>query len=263
MNSFVNERCDYLIAHLQSAVDLTEPEKAALNALANDNIAVLSKDKVLATEGDPHHGVYIVRSGWAIRHKDLPNGDRQVLDFVLPGDLVGIEGCVLPRADHSVTALTDLRLAHCSFERTEKLLRDHPRLIAALVWSVAGQRTIFAEHLVSLGRRSAYERIAHLIVEMYHRLHVRGLADNQTFSMPVTQGVLADMLGLSVVHVNRSLRRLAQDRLIEKHRDTVKINDLAALITMVPFNDRYLDHAPMPEGMGLALDRLNIHGDGT
>lgn len=258
MTVSINERCDSLIAHIQTAIELTEGEKTALNTLANRSITVLSKGQVLETAGYPHEAVYVVRDGWAIRHKDLSNGNRQVLDFVLPGDLVGIEGCVLSQADHTVTALTDLRVARGSFEKSGDLLRDYPRLIAGLVWSGARQRAILSEHLVSLGRRSAYERIAHLIVEMYHRLEVRGLTDDQTFSMPVTQGVLADMLGLSVVHVNRSLRRLAQDGFIEKHRDTVKIKDLEGLLRRVPFDDRYVDYTPMPKAMLRALDRLKI-----
>lgn len=246
-----------LLAHVQYALALSPAEAVALRSLEAQSEA-RPRGTTLDVEGEPYSVGYIVKTGWAIRHKDLSDGRRQVLDFVLPGDIVGIEGCILRTADHSVTALTDLTVSPFPFARIEELIHEQPRLVTALVWYGARQRAVFAEHLMSLGRRSAQERLAHLLVEAWRRLDIRGLTDDVSFRMPVTQAVLADVMGLSVVHVNRSLGQLSSDGLVRKERETVTILDLDGLIEAAGFEGGYLNDAPMPERMLEALDRLRI-----
>ena len=197
-------------------------------------------------EGSYFETGFIVKEGWAIRHKDLADGRRQILDFVLPGDLVGIEAKIQPIADHTVTTLTDLRVSPLQFRDLDALLDLHPRLAMALVWVGARQMAVFSEHILSLGRRSASERIAHLILEIWRRLRLRGLASGQTFEMPVTQAVMADALGLSNVHVNRSLRSLEKRGLVVKRREKVEILDLGALALEAQFDAQYLAQRYVP-----------------
>lgn len=248
-----------LIMHLQCAIDLSNAEIAALESF-EASAETVPAGRQLDREGEQHNGAYIVQAGWAMRHKDLSDGRRQILDFVLPGDVLGIEGSVLRRADHSVTALTELQVSRFTFDGLESLLRQQPRLVAALVWQSACQRAVFAEHLVSLGRRSACERVAHLLLEVWRRLKMRGLAPDHAFRMPVTQVILADALGLSVVHMNRSLRQLARDGLVEKNRDCVTIIDLPGLVGIAAFDAGYLNETPMPDETQAALDRFCVTG---
>lgn len=243
-----------LVAHLRCAIELTDAEIAALCSFTSGATQV-PKNEALEREGEPRQAVQVVNSGWAIRHKEVPDGGRQILDFVLPGDIVGVEGSVVRRADHTVTALTDLEVSHVPFGRIDTLVREHPRLVNALIWSAARQQAVFAEHLLSLGRRNAYARVAHLLVEVWRRLSVRGLAVDHTFRMPVTQDVLADTLGLSVVHVNRTLAQLTRNGLAEKQRDSVKIVDLPGLVDAAQFDYGYLRDAPMPDEMLRNLER--------
>lgn len=187
-----------------------------------------------------------MKQGWAVRHKDLADGRRQILDFVLPGDLVGVEAKIQPVADHTVTTLTDLAASPLPLSDLDALVDAHPRLAMAFVWLGARQMAIFSEHLLSLGRRSASERIAHLVLELWRRLRLRGLADGQTFDVPITQSVMADALGLSNVHVNRSLRVLEKRGLMEKRREQVKILDLGALAREAQFDAGYLAERSVP-----------------
>lgn len=218
---------------------------------------IMPKGQLLESEGWPQKEIYVVKDGWAMRHKDLPDGRRQVLDFVLPGDLVGVEAGALQRADHTVTALTDIVVSRFPFQRIEDLIREHPRVATALLWIAARQRAVVAEHLVDVGRRSGVERIAHLVVELWLRLKTRGLAAEHTFRMPVTQDTLADALGLSVVHVYRCLRELARAGLVEKNREMVTIRDLPGLLEVAGFEAAYLtDVLPMSDEMAEAFARL-------
>lgn len=251
-----------LIAHIQSAIDLSDRDLAALRSLETASETVPS-GRSLVREGKAFERAYILKDGWAIRHKDLSDGRRQILDFVLPGDFVGIEGSVQRRADHSVTTLTEVQMSPFPFDRVENLIREHPRLITALVWLGTRQRAIFAERLVSLGRRSAQERVAHLLVEIWRRLKIRGLSADRSFRMPVTQAVLADALGLSVVHVNRSLRQLTRAGLVEKGRETVSISDLTGLLEVAGFEGAYLNDGPAPDELVQFLERTRANRAAT
>lgn len=238
-----------LIAHLHCFIDLTESETAALASLETPS-HLLGHGRLLQEEGQPFTAGYILNDGWAMRHKDLSDGRRQVLDFVLPGDFVGLEGTVVRSADHTVTALTDVRISRFAFDHLEHIIHDHPRLVTAMVWLAVRQRTVLAEHLLSLGRRSARERVAHVLLEIWRRLYVRGLgADHHCFHMPITQTVLADALGLSTVHINRCLSQLAKAGLVEKRRDTVSIIDLPGLKRAADFESGYLSEVPVAAGM--------------
>jgi CRP-like cAMP-binding protein len=254
MTSRPDGRGSPFILHLRSGVQLSQAEASALESLER-GARTLPRDTCLETEGQPLEQAYVIKEGWAIRHKDLRDGRRQVLDFVLPGDIVGPEGCVQPVADHSVTALTDLTATAFGLHRLEQLTREQPRVVTALVWVGARQRAVFAEHLLSLGRRTATERVAHVLLEIWRRLAVRGLCEDYRFRLPVTQAVLADTLGLSHVHVNRCLRDLGRGQLIGRQREMVSILDVEGLVSAAQFDASYLDGLPMPEDLRRAAAR--------
>ncbi len=176
----------------------------------------------------------VVLSGWACQQRMLGDGRRQIISFLLPGDVIGsLEPLDLP-ADHSVMALTQvitvdataLVKAVASGDPAYRGLARAARLLAL------GETTMLRDQIVRLGRQTAYERMVHLLLELHARLKMAGLATPDTFALPITQEVLADALGLSVVHTNRVLQQVRQDGLLETRSGQVKILDLEAMRTV-------------------------------
>jgi len=165
------------------------------------------------SEGTRSEYLYTVLTGWAFRYKMLNDGRRQILNYVMPGDLVGLQGSIMGEMQHSTEALSPISL--CVFERTElmTLYNSHPPLAFDLTWIAAREERILDEHLLSIGRRSAIERAAYLIAYLYQRASALRLF-NGSKVIPITQQHVADTLGLSVVHTNKTLKKLAERGLI-------------------------------------------------
>ncbi len=167
----------------------------------------------ILVEGSHSAHLFTVLSGWGFRYKTLEDGRRQILNYVMPGDLVGLQGTIIGEMQHSVEALSPVTL--CVFERDKlmTLYNKHPSLAFDLTWIAAREERILDEHLLSIGRRSALERAAYLLAYLHQRATVLGLFATRA-SLPITQQHIADTLGLSIVHTNKTLRKLAQRRLI-------------------------------------------------
>ncbi|HEY9548839.1 MAG TPA: Crp/Fnr family transcriptional regulator, partial [Kiloniellaceae bacterium] len=176
-----------------------------------------------------------------------------ILNFVLPGDFIGLFSALFAVADHSVAALTDLEVHPTDPAALVTLFGNCPRLGAAFAWAAGRDEAILAEQVVRIGRRSAYERTGHIIVELLHRLRLVGEAERDSFELPLTQEILADTLGLSIVHVNRTLRRLRENGLLRISGDRVIISDLDRLTKITEFSPHYLDAAPLPRGIEAAF----------
>lgn len=247
---------------LGSYLALTDEEKTFLYDLERTTARFTARTDLLQ-QGEKYGEVKVMREGWAIRHKALPDGRRQVVNFVLPGDIIGIYCHLFDSADHSVTTLTTVEVASFPADRIVELFRSFPRLAAALAWAGAREEAIVAERLLSLGRRTALERTAHLIVELLRRLSVVKLAENGHFTLPVTQEILADALGLSIVHINRTLRRLRDSGLIELNGQRIAVNDLRQLASVGQFDELYLHliHAPKRLENALGSGRRHRPGD--
>lgn len=169
----------------------------------------------IIVEGEQHPQLYTVLSGWGFRYKILEDGRRQILNYIMPGDMVGLQGNLMTEMQHSVEALTHMTL--CLFEREKlpSLFRKHPSLAYDITWIAAREESILDEHLLSIGRRSALERAAYLLAF----LDVRAKATNdgqseRPFTLPLTQQHVADTLGLSLVHTNKTLRKLSDLSLV-------------------------------------------------
>jgi CRP/FNR family transcriptional regulator len=159
-------------------------------------------------EGARNDHLYTVLKGWAFRYKMLDDGRRQILNFALPADMVGLQGTLMQEMEHSVEALTPVTL--CVFPRNKlyELYSKFPTLAFDITWLAAREEQLIDEHLVSLGRRTALERTAFLLLHLYVRAAEVGLARNESLTFPFTQQHLADALGMSLVHTNKTLKKL-------------------------------------------------------
>src|SRR6201997_4007614 len=230
-------------------------------ALSSDEIAVLQdlqnarrnvrRHRDIVSEGRKYEVLYVLLEGFAIRCRVLRNGGRQVLNVALPGDFIGFPGCFFECALYSVSALTNTVLSAISHVRLVSLFETCPRLATKIFWSFACEAAMYTEHLIDLGRRSALERVAHFMLELLTRLKIIGLADERSFRMPLTQELIADALGLSVPHVNRTIRQLRDDELVSIEGSIVTIKDVEALSALADFDKSYLGQFRLP---GLVLE---------
>jgi CRP-like cAMP-binding protein len=224
---------------LAQLVQLTSKETAVL-AEWQAAPRPVPRGRELVSEGRHYGGLLIVIDGVALRYSVLKDGRRQILNIVLPGDFIGFPGCFFENALYSITALTETKVSAVPFAQLFGLFERQPRLAAAVFWLFACEAAMYAEHLVAVGRRSALERVAHFLLELLSRLQAIGRAGERSYQMPLTQELIADALGLTAQHVNRTLRQLREDGLVGIGGQTVTINDFAALAALADFDKSYL-----------------------
>ena len=187
-------------------------------------------------EGTRSEQLYTVLSGWAFRYKMLDDGRRQILNYALPADLVGLQGTLMNEMEHSVEALTPLTL--CVFPRAKlwDLYKNFPSLSFDITWLAAREEQLIDENLVSVGRRSAVERTAFLLLHLFVRAEQVGLARANTIAFPFTQQHLADTLGMSLVHTNKTLKRLSATGAVRWKDRLFEVLDRAALVRIAGDN---------------------------
>jgi CRP/FNR family transcriptional regulator len=198
----------------------------------------------LLLEGTNSAHLYTVLSGWAIRYKMLPDGRRQILNFVLPADFLGLQGSVLGEMQHSVEALTDMLLCVFPRERLWELHRNHPSLAFDLTWIASREEQFLDEYLLGVGRRKALERVAFVLLHLFLRAEQVALTTRDKVQFPFTQQHLADALGMSLVHTNKTLRRLTASKAVRWKNRTFEILDRDALTAMAGY--QMSDRQPRP-----------------
>jgi CRP-like cAMP-binding protein len=166
-------------------VDLSPRERDHLQAIQGEFVKLRAGIDII-TAGQTYRSIFVLSRGMAIRYKVLHDGRRQILNLVLPGDFIGFPGALFEHSLYSVAGLTEIVVCPVSFSTVFDLMRRYPKLGAALFWLVGHEAALFAEHLVGVGRQSAYERVAHLLLELLVRLQIAGLADERSFYMPLT-----------------------------------------------------------------------------
>jgi CRP-like cAMP-binding protein len=199
------------------------------------------------TAGHAYRSIFVLNRGMAIRYKVLHDGRRQILSLVLPGDFVGLPGGMFDSCLYSIACLTEAVACSIPFATLFDLFHRYPRLGTAMFWLAGHEAALYAEHLVGVGRQSAYERVAHLLLELLFRLQVAGIAENDhSYTLPMTQELMADTLGLSVAHINRTLRRLREDGLISIQGTRLTCLDVAQLARLSDFDGANLGRLRIP-----------------
>jgi len=228
-----------LALKLAAFTKLSEDDRHAL-ARAITNVRTVDARRDLTTEGERPRFVHVILEGWASAYKTLPDGKRQIVAFFVPGDFCDLNVYVLRQRDHSIGAVSRLKVAMMSPDEMASLTVGRPGLTQALWWEGLVTAAIQREWMLNLGQRTARERIAHLLIELYLRLRTVGLTRDGGCDFPLTQNDIADATGLTAVHVNRTLQELRREELIELERKQLQIFDLARMMDGAMFNANYL-----------------------
>ena len=190
--------------------------------------------------GEKADSLKLVLEGFACRYKILPDGRRQIMAYLLPGDICDLHVTILGAMDHNIGTLTNCMVLDVDNAQIEQLMRANHSIARAFWWGTLVDEATLREWLVNIGQRTAIERLAHLFCELLVRLRVVGLTNGDGYDMPLTQQELGDTLGLSTVHVNRVLQELRASGVIELRNKHLTIHDLPALATLGQFNPLYL-----------------------
>lgn len=195
----------------------------------------------LVMQGQTHQAAYILAEGWVCSYKLLSDGTRQIVDFQIPGDFLGLRSVLLHTADHNIEPVTPVEASEVLESDLLQAFSATPRLAMAVLWAASRDEAMVVEHLVGIGRRNATERTAHFLLELSARLILVGRGTREGFACPLSQYHLADVLGLSAVHVNRVLRELREKNLLTFQKGKVIIHDFQALANLAEFDSAYLD----------------------
>lgn len=228
-----------LVRRFRNFTPLSVDDEARLDALTTYPQSKGPR-RDLIREGDRPHAVFLILHGWACRYKMLADGRRQLLQFLLPGDLCDVHNIVLEEMDHSIGAVTEVRYAEIAHDRLDELARDAPHLRRALWWHSMTAMAMQREWTMNIGQRCASERLGHLFCELFYRLRAVELTDGSSCDMPVTQTDLGDATGLTSVHINRTLQDLRETGLIVLKGKRLTIPDLDALRDNALFSENYL-----------------------
>jgi CRP-like cAMP-binding protein len=221
-------------------VALSPSEVTVLNGLhQRRRTFVAGRD--LVDQGQSDQAAYILCSGWACSYKLLSDGQRQVVDFQIPGDFLGLRSVLLRVSDHGIVPVTDIEVTEVHAADLLDAFAKTPRLAAAVLWAASRDEAMVVEHLVGVGRRDAGERVAHFLLELGARLTLVGLGSKAGYACPLSQYMLADALGLSAVHVNRVLRQLREKRMLTFRDGHVRFDNYAKLAEFAQFDPAYLD----------------------
>ena len=234
-----------LIAKLSNFTRLTAHEADLLNELGRVELQ-FAADTDIVEEGETASAIYLIKEGFACRYRLLPEGSRQIVSFLLPGDLCDVTSLLGRPMDHSIGTLTTTRVAVIAPDTLSDLLRREHRIAAALWWSNLQDEAMLRERIVALGRRNAHGRIAYLLCELLWRHEAVGLSQDGTVDLPLTQAELGDALGLTPVHVSRVLKQFRDEGFIELVHHRLTIRDLARLQRIAGFNSAYLQLRTTP-----------------
>jgi CRP-like cAMP-binding protein len=224
---------------IELAGDLTPEEQEVVERLVAKAVE-FAPGQDMATEGERPTHATVILEGLACRYRALPNGSRQIISFQIAGDWADLHSYFIRTMDHSLGAITRCRVAQVPHPVLREVIETYPRLGQALWRDTMVDASVFREWVVNIGRRDAYERVAHLLCELHARLDAVGLTNGYSYELPLTQADLADSVGVSTVHANRVLQKLRGEGLISFGGKSVVIHDWSRLIEVAGFNPAYL-----------------------
>jgi CRP-like cAMP-binding protein len=244
-----------LVAKLSQFASFSATEVELLEALCGHEERFKNGANIF-DEGYPPRSAFVLTRGMACRYRLLPDGRRQILGFLIPGDFVDLHSFLLKVTDHSVGAIVPTRIAAIERDAVVDIVANRPRLGAALWWSAMQEAAMARERIVALGRRNARGRVAYLLCELVWRQRAIHVAEDHSIRLPLTQTDLADALGLTAVHVNRVLQRFRHDELIKLQQRRLTVINFARLETIAGLTPTYLQLNSTPAQALRFLDAL-------
>jgi CRP-like cAMP-binding protein len=248
------DQAELIIRRLSQCAELGQDEVELLRSLS-DTPERLAAGTELISEGERLENPRLLLAGWACRQRYLSDGRRQIFDFILPGDIYGL--CLRPQAVALCNAVTLTRATISNATALGDAVLTHPEgypgLTSATLMSASTDEAYLLNQMVRIGRQTAYERVAHLILELYHRLSIVGLANENFMPLPLTQEIIADALGLSIVHLNRTLQQLRRDGIVEVKGGVARIQDRSRLASIADF------HAPRVSARRMENGGMRLH----
>lgn len=228
-----------LILKLEGYTELDQDDRDAIFSLPY-SVKSYEIGQYILREGDRPVHCSLLQKGFAYRHKLVADGGRQIVSIHMRGDLIDAQNILLEISDHNVQALTPVDLALIPREDVIALAFSRPNIGQALWADCLVEASILREWVANVGRRDARTRLAHVICEVAIRQELAGLGRKERFELPMTQEQLADVVGMTAVHVNRTLRTLQQEQLIQRSKRSIAVADWPRLKDVADFNSDYL-----------------------
>jgi len=220
-------------------VDLIDDEFENLSQIPHRMETRRPGEEIVAV-GDTIDFVFVIESGWAIRYRILDDGRRQILNFMLPGACFDMMSMAYAKSDHAVSAATEVTLRRIKSSDFLKAISTQPKLATAFWWVAIQEEAILREQIIRIGRRSAKERVAHLLLELNRRIAAVEGRLTDMIDLPFPQALFADALGLSIVHVSRTLTKLKTEGYIKTVAQGIQILERDKMAEMCDFDSRYL-----------------------
>lgn len=221
----------------------TAAERTLLAELSGGRRKIAAREEFGRDKLDQAKGAsaaYVLHKGWACVYKLMPDGNRQIVDFRLPGDFIGLIGLLLNKPDRHFETMTEAVVSEVNINRLLATFPKSSPLAEGLLWALSRDAAIMAEHIVNLGRRPALERTVHLLLELGFRLTQINMATPTVYECPLTQKDLAEALGITNVHLNRVLRALRDDELLTFNGHMVVLHNPQLLMRISGFDPAYL-----------------------
>jgi CRP-like cAMP-binding protein len=236
---------DALLLKLRARDRVSAEEEAAVRDAIGE-VRDIAADRTIIRAGDELHFSTLLLDGLLCRYKDLRDGSRQIMELHVAGDFADLHSFTLKRLDHNIMTLTPCRIALAPHVKLEAITRDFPHLTRLLWFSTNLDAAIHREWMLSLGRRTALSRLAHFFCELRVRFALVGLAEANEYRLDLTQADLAECVGLTPIHVNRTLKQLRERGLVGFRGGRVSIQDRAGLERVAEFDPAYLhlEHRP-------------------
>lgn len=235
---------NYPLTRFHEQATLTDEETDILLGLGDPEV-VYRRNTPIRRDREPVDGIYLLLEGWASSAIRLPAGQRQIVKVHITGDMMGTPSMVLDTAADTLTAVTECRVSKVPLTRMREVLIAHPRIGPLFFMSVQVERLALMDIVAAMGKSSARERMVRLLLDLHDRLARIGGVEDGRFDLPLTQELLGDVLGLTAVHVNRTMRLLEREGLIARHGQRVVLADIEALRRISPVPPRRIRFDPV------------------
>jgi CRP-like cAMP-binding protein len=222
-----------------------EDEKKEITNIIKTKKIIPGKETLIRQdEGRPI--IYILEKGWAYEYQIMPDGKRQIIDFILPGSFIGLKTGIFGINGYAISTINECIVNKIFLEDWTNTIKKMPKLLEVISWILARKTAMISEHIVSLGRRDAYEALCYLFLQLYDRLKLIKLTKAKSFDIPISQEIIADFSGMTVVHVNRTLKKMEEEKIIIYNKDAIKILDIDKLKRLSQQGTNCIDESTAP-----------------